>query len=77
VNPGMIAGGNHVNYVCGNDNAAKEKVKELLMQMGWKKEWLLDIGDITGARATEATLPIWLRVYGARQTGAFNFSIVS
>jgi len=28
------------------------------------------------ARATESTLPIWLRVMGTLQTGAFNFSIV-
>jgi 8-hydroxy-5-deazaflavin:NADPH oxidoreductase len=76
INPGMIANGDHVNYICGNDAEAKEKVKEFLYQFGWKKEWLIDIGDITGARATEATLPIWLRVYGAKKSGAFNFSIV-
>jgi 8-hydroxy-5-deazaflavin:NADPH oxidoreductase len=77
INPSLINGGNHVNYICGNDEGAKQKVKELLYQLGWKKENVLDIGDITGARATEATLPIWLRVYGARQSGSFNFQIVS
>jgi 8-hydroxy-5-deazaflavin:NADPH oxidoreductase len=76
VNPGLIANGNHVNYVCGNDADAREKVKALLREFGWKDEWLIDLGDITAARATEATLPIWLRVYGAKKTGAFNFSIV-
>jgi len=76
VNPGMIGGGDHVNYLCGNDPAAKEKVKEILRKFGWKDENLLDLGDITNSRGTEAVLPIWLRVWGATGTGAFNFKIV-
>ena len=76
VNPDMIGGGNHINYICGNDAGAKEKVKKLLNQFGWKNENLIDLGDITGARATESLLPIWLRVWGVTQTGAFNFSLV-
>ncbi len=77
LDPTMINNGDHVNYICGNDDEAKTKVKELLKTFGWKEECLLDLGDITGARATEATLPIWLRVYGAKKSGVFNFSIVS
>ncbi len=77
LNPAMINNGDHVNYICGNDAEAKTKVKELLKTFGWKEECLLDLGDITAARATEATLPIWLRVYGAKQSGAFNFRIVT
>jgi hypothetical protein len=38
---------------------------------------MLDLGDIGGARATEAMLPIWLRVWGVMQKGVFNFKIVS
>jgi len=76
VNPGMIGGGNHVNYLCGNDNEAKQKVKELLIKMGWKEDSLLDLGDITNSRGTEAVLLIWLRVWGKTGTGAFNFNIV-
>jgi 8-hydroxy-5-deazaflavin:NADPH oxidoreductase len=77
LDPTMINNGDHVNYICGNDDEAKTKVKELLKTFGWKEECLLDLGDITAARATEATLPIWLRVYGAKKSGVFNFSIVS
>jgi 8-hydroxy-5-deazaflavin:NADPH oxidoreductase len=77
INPSIVNDGNHVNYICGNDGQAKTKVKALLFEMGWKPECVVDLGDITGARATEATLPIWLRVYGARKSGAFNFNIVS
>lgn len=77
LNPMMIASGEHINYICGNDKTAKDTVIELLKEFGWKDESILDLGDITAARATEATLPIWLRVYGAKQSGAFNFKIVS
>jgi len=76
VNPGMIGGGNHINYLSGNNAEAKAKVKKLLNQFGWKDENLLDLGDISGSRATESILPIWLRVFGVTQNGAFNFSLV-
>lgn len=77
VNPGMINNGDHTNFICGNDAEAKQKVKELLHELGWKKENILDLGDITSARGTEAVLPIWLRIWHTTQTGAFNFKIVS
>ena len=76
VNPKMIGGGDHINYLSGNDAEAKTEVKTLLKQFGWKDENLIDLGDITGARATESILPIWLRVWGVTQNGAFNFKLV-
>lgn len=76
VNPRMLPD-THVNYVCGNDAQAKAEVKALLKSFGWKDEELLDLGDITNARGTEAVLPIWLRVWGATKNGAFNFKIVA
>ncbi|MBL7913337.1 MAG: NAD(P)-binding domain-containing protein [Bacteroidia bacterium] len=76
VNPDLIKG-DHVNYICGNDEEAKTKVKTLLKEFGWKDENLLDLGDLSAARGTEAVLPVWLRIYGAKKMGAFNFNIVS
>ena len=76
VNPALIEG-NHVNYICGNDEEAKTNVKSLLNQFGWKDENVLDLGDLSAARGTEAVLPVWLRIYGAKKMGAFNFNIVS
>ncbi len=76
VNPGMIGGGDHINYLSGNDIGAKNKVKKLLNEFGWKDENLLDLGDISGSRATESLLPIWLRVMGVTNSGAFNFRLV-
>lgn len=77
VNPTMINGGDHSTFVCGNDTAAKEKVKEILKSFGWLDKNILDLGDITKARGTEMYLPLWLSIYGATNNGAFNFKIVS
>lgn len=76
VNPNMIGGGNHTNFMCGNDAEAKAAVRKLLNEFGWKNENILDLGDITNARGTESVLPIWLRVWIATQNGAFNFKII-
>jgi hypothetical protein len=76
VNPGMIGGGDHTNFICGNDAEAKAKVNTLLKEFGWKDQNIIDLGDITNARGTEAMLPIWLRVWGATKNGAFNFKVV-
>ncbi len=77
VNPAMIKGGDHTNFICGNDAAAKQKVIQLLQEFGWKKENILDLGDISSARGTESVLPVWLRIWTATQNGAFNFKVVS
>lgn len=77
VNPGMIADGNHTAFICGNDADAKSKVKSLINEFGWKQENILDLGDITSSRGTEAILPIWLRIWGATNNGAFNMKVVS
>lgn len=76
VNPKSLAGGNHVNYISGNDNEAKAKVKKLLKEFGWKDENLLDLGDITAARAQESVLLVWLRIMQSLNSGEFNFQIV-
>jgi len=76
VNPGMIGGGGHVNYISGNDENAKKSVRKVLKQLGWHDENIFDLGDITAARATESLLPIWLRVMGVLQSPAFNFQII-
>ncbi len=77
INPGLIGNGEHINYICGNDEQAKAIVKVLLQEIGWKEDYILDLGDLTAARATEAILPIWLRVWGTTKNGTFNFKIVS
>jgi len=76
VNPKLVGKGDHINFICGNDAEAKTKVKDILNQFGWQDKNIIDLGDITGARATESLLPIWLRLMGVIKGGAFNFKIV-
>lgn len=63
-------------FVSGNEAAAKATVTGILKEFGWKDSEILDLGDITTARGTEAMLPVWLRVYSATQNGFFNFRVV-
>lgn len=76
VNPELIGNGNHNVFMCGNSIDAKQLVSELLITFGWKPEMILDLGDITAARATEMYLPLWLQLYGNQKTGAFNIAVV-
>ena len=76
INPKLIGKGDHINFICGNDEEAKTRVKNILNQFGWQDKNILDLGDITGARATESMLPIWVRVMGVLKGGVFNFKIV-
>ncbi len=73
VNPGLVPG-DHDVFIGGNDAEAKEKVKKLLSEFGWKNP--IDLGDITSARTTEMLLPIWVRLMGINQSPNFNFKIV-
>jgi 8-hydroxy-5-deazaflavin:NADPH oxidoreductase len=73
--PNMIHNGQHINFVCGNNPESKNTVIQLLMNFGWAKENILDLGDITNSRGTEAYLLLWTRIYAATQNGAFNLQI--
>lgn len=76
VNPMLINNGDHTNFICGNDAQAKEIVKQLLKDMGWKEENILDLGDISAARGAESFLPVWLRIMNSKKSAAFNLRIV-
>jgi 8-hydroxy-5-deazaflavin:NADPH oxidoreductase len=75
VNPGSLANGDHNIFISGNDTGAKTKVLEILREwFGWKS--VIDLGDITTARATEMLLPIWVSLMGKYQSPNFNFKII-
>lgn len=75
VDAARVGGGEHDMFVCGNDADAKAHVAELLRGwFGWKH--VTDLGDITAARATEAYLHLWLRLYGAFRSADFNVRVV-
>ena len=74
VDPGSVPG-EHVIFVCGDDEAAKRQTTALLGELGWPAERVLDLGDITAARATEMYLALWLRLMGALGGASFNIAI--
>jgi predicted dinucleotide-binding enzyme len=77
VDANRLANGDHNLFICGNDESAKQLVKELLHDnFNWKIENIIDLGDITNSRGTEQLLPIWIRLWGALGTADFNFKIV-
>lgn len=74
VEPGRVPG-EHDVFVCGNDAGAKGEVTRILKDwFGWKS--VIDLGDITAARGTEAYLHLWLRLWGALGTADFNVRVV-
>ena len=74
VEPSKVKGDHNV-FVCGNDEGARKKTKEILNSFGWSDSQIIDLGDITAARGTEMLLPVWLRIMGTLGTAEFNFHI--
>jgi 8-hydroxy-5-deazaflavin:NADPH oxidoreductase len=75
VDPARVPG-EHDVFVCGNDDAAKRQVHELLQSFGWPSERILDLGDITAARGTEGYVALWIRLWGIVGSGDFNIRVV-
>jgi predicted dinucleotide-binding enzyme len=74
VEPALVPG-THTIFLAGDDAGAKGQTSELLQEFGWPADSILDLGDITGARAMEMYLPLWLRVYGATGTAVLNVEV--
>ena len=75
VDPARVPG-EHDVFVAGNDASAKEEVAALLESFGWARERIVDLGDISGARAAELYVVLWIRLYGVFGTGRFNIHVV-
>ena len=73
VNPGQLNNGNIDLFICGNDEAAKTIVTELLVkEFAWKRECIVDLGEIKHARSTEAMLSFLISLtmkYGTFKNG--------
>jgi 8-hydroxy-5-deazaflavin:NADPH oxidoreductase len=61
VNP-KFPGGPPDMFICGNDDAAKKTVTEILTKFGWST---IDLGGIEGARYIEPLAMVWI-TYGFR-----------
>lgn len=59
-NPVMVdprmADGQPTMFICGNDDHAKQRVKEVLTQFGWDS---MDMGNVEAARAIEPLCMLW------------------
>jgi 8-hydroxy-5-deazaflavin:NADPH oxidoreductase len=77
VNPAMINGGDHNVFISGNDSDAKKQVAGILTGFGWTDKAIIDLGDLKTARGSEMLLPMWLSIMGTKNSGAFNFKVVS
>ena len=55
VNP-QFKGGTPTMFICGNDDAAKKSVREILDQFGWETA---DMGNAEAARAIEPLCMLW------------------
>jgi predicted dinucleotide-binding enzyme len=75
VAPGVVAG-EHDIFMCGNDEEAKRQVAELLQSFGWPDERILDLGDITAARAQELYVTLWVRLIEVAGSAKFNIHLV-
>ncbi len=73
VNPAGLPASTSV-FLAGDDARAKKAVRAMLGEFGWTD--IIDLGDITAARAMELYVSIWLRLMGALGGPAFNVKVV-
>jgi 8-hydroxy-5-deazaflavin:NADPH oxidoreductase len=74
VDPASVPG-DHVIFVAGDDGGAKDEARALLGEFGWPAERVVDIGDLTGARAAEGYVMLWIRLMQAQGTAVFNIEV--
>lgn len=68
--------GEHNIFVAGNDDDAKQAVRSLLESFGWPVASILDLGDITAARAAEMYSRMYFTLVGALGTFEVNINVV-
>jgi 8-hydroxy-5-deazaflavin:NADPH oxidoreductase len=73
VDPSLVTDGDHSVFLSGDNATAKEAVADLLRSFGWRD--IIDLGDLSTARATEMLLPIWLRLWMKLGNTPFQFKI--
>jgi predicted dinucleotide-binding enzyme len=73
-NPQKLNSGKIDLFICGNDTEAKNTAGEFLVrEMNWHRENIIDLGEITHARSTEALLLFISSM--AMRFGAFEVGI--
>lgn len=67
--------GEHLVFVSGDDSDAKAAVSGLLGELGWSATSILDLGDITTARATEMYSRLLFTIAGFIPDFQFNLAL--
>lgn len=73
VEPHLIADGDFTTFVSGDDDAAKAQVMSLLGSLGHRD--VIDLGDISTARGTEALMLAWIRLMGPLGSPYFTWKV--
>lgn len=74
VEPGLVPG-DHTLPIAGDDAAAKDVVRGLLGDLGWRDAQILDLGALSGARGMEAYILLWVGVRVATGNNHFNIEL--
>ena len=70
----QFKGGRPTMFICGNDEAAKQTVKDILDQFGWETA---DMGKAEAARAIEPLCMLWCIPGFLRNDWVHAFKLVS
>jgi 8-hydroxy-5-deazaflavin:NADPH oxidoreductase len=62
-------------FVSGDDQAAKAQVVQLLHDLGWTDEGIIDLGGVRTARGPEHYILLFFEVIGVLKTPFFNIEI--
>jgi predicted dinucleotide-binding enzyme len=77
VAPGRLASGDHDVFLAGDDANAKDVVRGLLAEFGWRPEHIRDLGPLDAAPGMEMWLPLWLRIVMSQgNNNPFNIKVV-
>lgn len=74
VDPGSIAGSSV--FVSGNDAGAKAQTRDLLGDLGWPADAVIDLGGIETARGPEHYFLLFVELATAFKSPAFNLHVV-
>jgi len=78
VDPSIVPG-DHVVFLSGDDEGAKDRVRAFLASLGWRNEQMVDLGGIESAAGPEMMMKVWMSVTMTRGRDAprFNWAINS
>lgn len=78
VDPSIVPG-DHVVFLSGDDESAKDRVRVFMTMFGWRPEQMIDLGGIESAAGPEMMMKVWMSVTMTRGRDAprFNWAINS